>query len=77
LPLVDGKIKINGRIAYAAQQAWVYNGTVRDNIVFGKDYDEQRYLEVIRACALEKVNKKHFQGHSARFFSKYLQKINK
>lgn len=30
-------------VAYAAQESWVQNETIRDNIVFGATYDEFRY----------------------------------
>ena len=30
-------------IAYAAQESWVQNETIRDNILFGAPYDETRY----------------------------------
>ena len=32
-----------GGIAYAAQESWVQNETIRDNIVFGAPFDEKRY----------------------------------
>jgi len=32
-----------GGVAYAAQEAWVQNATIKDNILFGSEYDEQRY----------------------------------
>ena len=32
-----------GGIAYAAQESWVQNETIRDNILFGAPYDEERY----------------------------------
>ena len=56
LPLIQGNVNIQGRIAYVSQQPWVFPGTVRSNILFGKKYEEDRYKEVIKACALEKVN---------------------
>lgn len=56
LPLTSGSIDIKGKVAYASQQAWIYNSSVRHNIIFGKDYDEHRYNEVIKACALERVS---------------------
>ena len=59
LPFKEGSMKVNGKIAYAAQQAWVYNGSVQENILFGQDYDQTRYKEVIKVCALERVS--HFQ----------------
>ena len=33
----------NGGVAYAAQESWVQNETIRDNILFGSPYDEERY----------------------------------
>lgn len=35
-----------------AQQAWIQNATLRDNILFGKLYDDVRYNQVLDACAL-------------------------
>jgi len=40
-------------VAYVAQQAWIQNLSLRDNILFGAPYDEQRYHAVIEACALQ------------------------
>ena len=56
LSLIKGNVNVHGRIAYVSQQPWVFPGTVRSNILFGKKYEEDRYKEVIKACALEKVN---------------------
>nr|KAJ3418984.1 hypothetical protein HK105_007557 [Polyrhizophydium stewartii] len=39
-------------VAYVAQTAWLQNASVRDNILFGAPFDEQRYNHVIEACAL-------------------------
>jgi len=30
-------------IAYAAQETWVQNDTIRENILYGLPYDEERY----------------------------------
>ncbi|KAJ7240472.1 P-loop containing nucleoside triphosphate hydrolase protein [Mycena rebaudengoi] len=43
-----------GGIAYAAQESWVLNETIRDNILFGAEYDEERYRKVLHQCALER-----------------------
>mmetsp|Transcript_32813 Transcript_32813/g.52531 ORF Transcript_32813/g.52531 Transcript_32813/m.52531 type:complete len:1421 (+) Transcript_32813:30-4292(+) len=40
-------------IGYSSQVAWIQNATVRDNILFGKPYNEEFYKQVIRACALK------------------------
>ncbi|VDB89911.1 unnamed protein product [Peniophora sp. CBMAI 1063] len=41
-------------VAYAAQESWVQNETIRDNILFGAPYDEDRYKQVIYQCALKR-----------------------
>ncbi|KAF8816580.1 P-loop containing nucleoside triphosphate hydrolase protein [Phlegmacium glaucopus] len=43
-----------GGVAYAAQESWVQNETIRDNILFGSAYDEVRYRKVLHQCALER-----------------------
>ncbi|XP_043334219.1 ATP-binding cassette sub-family C member 4-like isoform X1 [Cervus canadensis] len=53
LPPSQGKVSVHGRIAYVSQQPWVFPGTVKSNILFGKKYEKGRYEEVIKACALE------------------------
>ncbi|KAI4581564.1 hypothetical protein MJG53_010007 [Ovis ammon polii x Ovis aries] len=55
LPPSQGKVSVHGRIAYVSQQPWVFPGTIKSNILFGKKYEEDRYEEVIRACALEET----------------------
>jgi ABC-type multidrug transport system fused ATPase/permease subunit len=39
-------------IAYVSQSSWIQNATVKDNILFGQPYDEDRYNAVLYACAL-------------------------
>ena len=41
-------------VAYCAQQAWLVNDTIKQNIVFASPYDEDRYNDVIDACALKR-----------------------
>lgn len=45
-----GEITLQGTVAYAGQQAWIINGTVRDNILFGLPYDEELYKKYAIAC---------------------------
>lgn len=49
---VDGSVTLSGTLSYAAQTASVLNCTVRENILYGNEYDEERYEKVIYACAL-------------------------
>jgi ABC-type transport system involved in cytochrome bd biosynthesis fused ATPase/permease subunit len=39
-------------VAYAAQESWVQNETIRDNILFGAEFDETRYRKVVHQCGL-------------------------
>ncbi|ETV93494.1 hypothetical protein H310_12538 [Aphanomyces invadans] len=48
----NGKVGVNGRIAYFAQQPWIQNMTIRENILFGLPYDRVKYNRVLEACAL-------------------------
>ncbi|KAJ0075562.1 hypothetical protein Patl1_34753 [Pistacia atlantica] len=51
--LVCGSIHSSGSIAYVPQVPWILSGTIRDNVLFGKNYDPGRYSDVVRACALD------------------------
>ena len=43
---------LKGSIAYVAQEAWVQNATLRDNVLFGKPLNSPVYEKIIDACAL-------------------------
>jgi ABC-type multidrug transport system fused ATPase/permease subunit len=49
---VAGTAAVGGRISYASQSAWIQNATLRDNVLFGTPYDQDRYDRVVYACAL-------------------------
>ncbi|KAI4095607.1 MAG: hypothetical protein LQ344_001538 [Seirophora lacunosa] len=49
---IHGEVVVHGRTAYVAQQSWVMNASVRDNIVFGHRWDPQFYDRTVNACAL-------------------------
>lgn len=38
---IDGAPRIRGRVAYCQQVPWIEAGTVRDNIVFGSDFEPE------------------------------------
>ncbi len=40
-------------MAYVAQSAWIQNGTIQDNIIFGKQMEEVLYRDTLHACALQ------------------------
>ncbi|XP_052898198.1 multidrug resistance-associated protein 1-like [Anopheles moucheti] len=49
---ISGLVNTDGSIAYVPQQAWIQNATLRDNILFGKPFDQKKYDNVIDCCAL-------------------------
>ncbi|KAG0028464.1 Multidrug resistance-associated protein 1 [Podila clonocystis] len=48
------KLKLYGKSSYVPQEAWLINVNLRENIVFGKDFEEERYNTVVKVCALER-----------------------
>lgn len=50
---VGGRVQIASTVGYCPQQAWIQNATLKDNILFGREFDEQRYADAIKYCALE------------------------
>ena len=50
---VSGTITFPGTLVYVPQTAWIFSGTIRENILFGQPYDETKYTRVIEACALK------------------------
>jgi len=48
----DSDVFVRGPIAYGDQRLWIFAATVRDNIVFNREYDENRYLAVCQSCEL-------------------------
>ena len=47
-----GHVRVGGSLAYMAQEAWIMNATVRENIVMDAPFDTRRYWRVVRACQL-------------------------
>uniref|UniRef100_A0A8C7TRR2 Multidrug resistance-associated protein 4 n=1 Tax=Oncorhynchus mykiss TaxID=8022 RepID=A0A8C7TRR2_ONCMY len=54
LPHDKGVLRVKGQLTYASQQPWVFPGTIRSNILFGKELHPQKYEKVLRACALKR-----------------------
>ncbi|KAL6644155.1 hypothetical protein ACP70R_018921 [Stipagrostis hirtigluma subsp. patula] len=54
MPKLDGTVRVSGSKAYVPQTAWILSGNIRDNILFGKPYEKEKYEKIIQACALTK-----------------------
>ena len=49
----SGQVEIVDSVAYVAQQAWIQNATVKNNILFGKDFDFRRYNHIVSGVHVE------------------------
>ncbi|OMO66767.1 ABC transporter-like protein [Corchorus olitorius] len=45
---------LESSLAYVSQTSWIQSGTIRDNILYGKPMEEERYRRAIKSCALDK-----------------------
>ncbi|KAL8170697.1 hypothetical protein V2J09_022501 [Rumex salicifolius] len=54
VPYIDGKVEVNGKIAYVSQTAWIQTGTIQENILFGSSMDTSRYQDTLAKCCLIK-----------------------
>lgn len=50
----DPETGLTESVAYCAQQAWLVNDTIKQNILFASPWDKSRYQSVISACALKR-----------------------
>ncbi|XP_023219034.1 multidrug resistance-associated protein 4-like, partial [Centruroides sculpturatus] len=54
IPITFGEVSVKGKIAYASQEPWVFNATIKENILFGEKYQEDKYRKILHITALEK-----------------------
>lgn len=53
LILHNGYVRVVGTISYCDQKPWILNASVKDNILFGKPYDEVRFQQAIHSASME------------------------
>ncbi|KAF9586536.1 hypothetical protein BGW38_002777 [Lunasporangiospora selenospora] len=49
---LHGAVSVYGDMAYVPQQAWIINASVRDNILLGKPFDQEKYKRIVSAAGL-------------------------
>ena len=52
---INGNIKLNGSIFYVSQEPWIFPSTIKQNILFGKEYSKEKFNKIIKICALKDV----------------------
>jgi ABC-type multidrug transport system fused ATPase/permease subunit len=50
--MLNGSVNITGSVSYVSQSAWIQNASLRANILFGQEYQEEKYNAVVEACGL-------------------------
>ena len=45
-------VSLQGSVAYVAQQAWIMNATLQDNVLFGDQLKQKEYEKIIDATSL-------------------------
>lgn len=42
MTLLEGNVAASGGFAYVSQQAWILNDSLKENILFGNEYDQEK-----------------------------------
>lgn len=50
--LLQGSLTADGTFAYVSQQAWIFHGTVQENILMGEPFNQAKYDRVVDVCSL-------------------------
>ena len=53
LKLQSGRLVSKGSIALVSQEPFLVNETLKNNILFEKEFDEERYNHIVKICQLE------------------------
>ncbi|KAI8799922.1 P-loop containing nucleoside triphosphate hydrolase protein [Cladochytrium replicatum] len=49
---ISSRKQVGGKVSYAPQTAWIQRATVKDNILFGQAFDQERFETIIKVCGL-------------------------
>lgn len=48
----SSKVTVHGKVAYASQNPWILNDSVRNNILFGEPFEQGRYKRALQYSKL-------------------------
>ncbi|CAI2349449.1 unnamed protein product [Caenorhabditis sp. 36 PRJEB53466] len=58
--VLSGRVKVGGSIAYVPQHSWIFNKSIKDNVLFGNEFSQYFYEQIVSACQL-RTDFRHFQ----------------
>lgn len=50
-----GILDVQGSVFYVPQEPWIFTASIRQNILFGKPYNKEKFDRVLKHCCLEQV----------------------
>ncbi len=50
--VTSGSIDINGSVFYVSQEPWIFSATIKENILFGKEWAKDKFNAIVNACSL-------------------------
>ena len=53
LQKISGELTVKGSVFYVSQEPWIYTDTIRENILFGNEFDQDKYNTIVKVCCLE------------------------
>ncbi|XP_045472558.1 ATP-binding cassette sub-family C member 4-like isoform X2 [Harmonia axyridis] len=52
IQISSGTFTVGGTTSFSSQKPWLFSSTIRKNIIFGQDFNENRYKRVLEVCGL-------------------------
>jgi len=52
MPHQTGNVHVTGSVFYVSQEPWLFPDTVKENILFGKAYENEKFNNIVKSCFL-------------------------
>ena len=51
-----GRVELRGRVALCTQQPWLITGTLKENVLFGLPYDDDKFWRTLEVRAISRIS---------------------
>ncbi|KAL4493366.1 hypothetical protein ABPG73_007173 [Tetrahymena malaccensis] len=76
VPYFNGNFSFNGSVAYVEQEPYIFSSSIKENIIFGSDYNEEFYKQVAKQI-FEKAVLKMLKGKTVLMVTHHLHLAQK